>query len=399
MKVKIRAIICVLSMLSCNLCLFADEDCDNALNEAQQAYNAGNYSKAQSLYDYVVRECGASYGNASSKSQRCADALSPKLTVSRTNISVSASSGSTSITVTSNREWKLANTSSSLFSVSRSGENVSISYSANPNTSSRSDYFDVVTTDGSKSVRVTVTQQAKSNTTPYISVSRSSISASAFGTTEYITVSSNTTWEVQYPTATMYSVTRNGNTLTVKINENTTIQSRSDFFNVMTSDGSKLQKITLSQAGKSSSSANSTVSTPSQYQISRMTARFTSAYIEHNVMYNGERCMKIHSHFTIDNMKDYQAYVIAWVYDNNNQSQTSYRTDARYEKYINNSHSLLSWETVNPPYNSTEWKDFVLYFPNALLSKGGYVIIEIREYTSGKTLAWSNRITFTCGNQ
>ena len=234
----------------------ADEDCDLALREAKTAYNSGEYTKAKKLYDYVVSICGSSYGSASSWSQKCEDALTPKLSVSRSSISVGADSGTTSITVTSNRTWKLNNTSSSLFTVSRNGDNISISYSANPNTSSRSDYFDVVTTDGSKSVRVYVNQEANANTTPYLSVNKTSISASASGTTEYLTVSSNTTWEVQYASGTMYSVTRNGNTLTVKINANTTTESRNDYFNVKTTDGSKVQKISLSQSGKSTNSTS-----------------------------------------------------------------------------------------------------------------------------------------------
>ena len=40
------------------------------------------------------------------------------------------------------------------------------------------------------------------------------ISCSASGTTQYITVTSNTTWLIEHQTGTMYSVTKNGNTLT-----------------------------------------------------------------------------------------------------------------------------------------------------------------------------------------
>ena len=126
--------VCIISLISFAP-VYADEDCDLTLREAKTAYNAGEYSKAKKLYDYVVNICGASYGNASSWSQKCQEALTPKLSVSRSNISVGAYSGTTSITVTSNRTWKLNNTSSSLFTVNRSGDNITISYSANPNTS------------------------------------------------------------------------------------------------------------------------------------------------------------------------------------------------------------------------------------------------------------------------
>lgn len=391
---KIFFVLIILCTVS--LCVFAD-DCSDALSEAKSLYNSGNYAKAKSLFEYVKSECGSTYGDATNWVSKCDDALTPKLSLSRTSISVGAASGSTTITVTSNRTWGLKNTSSGMFSVSKSGNTITIQYYSNPSTSSRSDYFDVETTDGSKSVRVTVYQSGKT-ASPSLSVSKSSISAGASGTTEYITVTCNTTWEVQYPSGTMYSVTRNGNSLTVKINANSSTESRSDFFNIKTTDGSIVKKIQLSQSGKSSYSSNNNA-TPTQYQINQMSAKFTSAYIEHNVMNNGEKCMKIHSHMTIYNAKGFQTYVIAWVYNNSGANQKSYKTESKYSKYINDSHALLTWETVTPIYDASEWKDFVLYFPNALLSTGGYVQLEIREYTSGKTLAWSEKISFTYGNK
>ena len=252
MKTKFTFFLC-LACIFFSAPVLADDDCDQTLQDAKTAYNAGKYANAKKLYDYVIEICGPSYGNAASWSRKCQDALTPKLSVSRSNISVGAGAGTTSITVTSNRSWQLANTSSSLFTVTRNGDNITIKYSANPNTSSRSDYFDVKTEGGEKSVRVSVTQEAKVQTAPYISVSKTSITASSSGTTETLTVSSNTTWEVQYPSGTMYSVTRSGNTLTVKIEPNTSSDNRTDFFNVKTTDGSKVQKISLSQPGRSGS--------------------------------------------------------------------------------------------------------------------------------------------------
>ena len=247
-----KKIVCsIIVLLCCSQFVTLADDCSEALNEAKTLYNSSNYQKAKELFEYVKSECGSSYGDATNWIAKCDDALTPKLSLSRTSISVGASPGSTSITVTSNRTWELRNTSSSMFSVSKSGNTITIQNYSNSSTSSRNDYFDVVTTDGSKSVRVNVYQSGKA-ATPSLSVSKTSISAGASGITEHITVTCNTTWEVQYPSGTMYSVTRNGNTLTVKINANSSTESRSDFFNIKTKDGSKVQKITLSQTGKSS---------------------------------------------------------------------------------------------------------------------------------------------------
>ena len=253
-----KKILCsIVILLCCSQFVALADDCSDALSEAKNLYNSGNYAKAKSLFEYVKSECGSSYGDATNWIAKCDDALTPKLSLSRSSVSVGASSGSTTITVTSNRTWELRNTSSSMFSVSKSGNTITIQYYSNSSTSSRDDYFDVVTTDGTKSVRVYFYQSGKT-ASPSLSVSKTSISASASGTTEYITVTCNTSWEVQYPSGTMYSVTRSGNTLTVKINATSSTESRSDYFNVKTTDGSKVQKIQLTQSGIATLSVSKT---------------------------------------------------------------------------------------------------------------------------------------------
>ena len=388
MKRSCLATFCCLLLMS-SIPMWADEDCDATLREAKAAYNAEDYVKAKKYFDYVVDVCGGSYGDASSWSQRCQEALSPRLTVSRTNISVSAYSGTTSISVTSNRSWKLTNTSSSLFTVSRSGDNVSISYSANPNTTSRSDYFDVVTTDGSKSVRVYVSQEAKASTTPYLSVNKTSISTSSYGTTEYITVSSNTTWEVQYPSATMYSVTRNGNTLTVTIHENTSTESRSDFFNIKTTDGSKVQKISLSQTGRSASSSGSY-------------ATINNITVDHNVYQNGLKGMKIHVKFDAYSVYNHTVKVcVFFAYEGGSDLNGISGSD-----YVTPNGKATVQSTATANYSNTTWNDFTLFMPynNLNMRSGcGTVSLEgqvgIYDATSSKWLTSSNKkFYFTYSN-
>ena len=99
-----------------------------------------------------------------------------------------------------------------------------------------------------------------------LSVSKSYIYATASGITEYITVTSNRSWEIQYPSGGMYTARRDGNKVVVNISTNTTNATRNDFFNIRTTDGKKSIKITLSQAsGSSSSSSRSS----SSYQRNR----------------------------------------------------------------------------------------------------------------------------------
>lgn len=459
---KILYLIIVL-LFSSQYIILAD-DCSDALSEAKSLYNSGNYAKAKSLFEYVKSECGSSYGDATNWIAKCDDALTPNLSLSRTSISVGASSGSTSITVTSNRTWELRNTSSSIFSVSKSGNTITIQYYSNSSTNSRNDYFDVVTTDGSKSVRVNFYQGGKS-ASPSLSVSKTSISASANGITEYITVTCNTTWEVQYPSGTMYSVTRSGNTLTVKINANSSTESRSDYFNVRTTDGSKVQKIQLTQGGEATLSVSKTsifcsaggtteyitvtsskpweIQYPSgtMYSVTRSgntltvkilpnsstesrsdyfnvkttdgskvqkielkqtgksyssispKAKIHKVWAEHNVMYDGKKCMEIHVKFEVDNMKGKTGRVIAYFYTDSGTALTDYNSS-----YRTTNGKVSVGEDFTPSYDSSIWNDFVLYIPNSELhitNSGDYkFFVNIWSYNSDD-LAESDWVSFT----
>lgn len=380
--------VCLLGL--CLICLlpalriFADEDCDQALKEAGVAYKAENYSKAKNLYDYVASECGESYGNAASLSKKCQNALAPKLSVNPSSVSVGANSGSTYITVNSNRSWKLANTGSSLFTVSKNGDYVSISYSANPNTSSRSDYFDVVTTDGTKTVRVYVNQAAKAEE-PYLTVNKSSLSASASGTTEYITVSSNVAWEVQYPSGSMYSVTRNGNKLTVTINKNTSSDSRTDFFNVKTTDGSNVRKISLSQAGRTGSYA----------EINDIT-------VDHNVFKDGYKGMRIHVKFDTYSVLNHTISVCVYFYFSGGNALKGISGS----NYVTPNGTVTIQDSSTATYTNSTWNDYTLFMPYAYLNMSSGckdVSLEgrvgIYDDTAGKWLTDSQKkFTFSFSN-
>ena len=384
-----KKILCsIVIFLCCSQFIVLADDCSDALSEAKSLYNSGNYAKAKSLFEYVKSECGSSYGDATNWIAKCDDALTPKLSLSRSSVSVGASSGSTTITVTSNRTWELRNTSSSMFSVSKSGNTITIQYYSNSSTSSRDDYFDVVTTDGSKSVRVNFYQGGKS-ASPSLSVSKTSISASANGITEYITVTCNTTWEVQYPSGTMYSVTRSGNTLTVKINANSSTESRSDYFNVKTTDGSKVQKIELTQYGRTSSSSNS-------YAV------IENAWIEHNVYQNNIKGMKVHAKFSAYNIYNHKVGLVLHLVNSDGFGLKDYNNS-----YSDANGHVAHSDNAIASYTNTTWSDFVVFFPYSELHMTSgcknvtlKVQLGIYDWTSSKWLTDSNAqtISFTFSN-
>ena len=70
----------------------------------------------------------------------------------------------------------------------------------------------------------------------------------------------------------MYTATRSGNSVKVVISANTTTSTRTDFFNIRTTDGKETIKISLSQSSKSTSSYSSYNSGYSSYNRSRLSA-------------------------------------------------------------------------------------------------------------------------------
>lgn len=187
------------------------------------------------------------------------------LYVSKTSIACSASGTTDYLSVNCNGNWSIQYPSSSMYSATRNGNTITVHITPNYYTTSRSDFFNVVC--GDKVVKVSLSQSGKPSSTSSstssaasLSVSKTSIITGSSGTTEYLTVSSNRAWEIQYPTGGMYSVTRSGNTLKVTIYANTSSGTRENFFNVRLADGSKVIKVKLWQSGRATTSQSSSTS-------------------------------------------------------------------------------------------------------------------------------------------
>lgn len=328
-----------------NLSVFADETCDEALVEAKQKYNAGNYAKAKALFEFIKDECGSNYRDVNSWISKCNSALNPTLSLSRSSISFGSSSSSSSITVTSNCDWRIRTAGSSWLSTSISGNTINVSCSSNTSSSSRSSYFDVITTDGARSARVSVSQSGV--TPPSLSVSRTALSVGSSATTEYLTVTCNSSWEIQFPSGSMYSVTRSGNTLTVKINANTSTESRSDFFNIKTTDDSKSVRVTINQSGKSISSSSNNAF-----------ASIEKVWVDHNVYQNSLKGMRIHVKFTVYNMLNRTGQATVYFYYSNGNAL----------KDINGSYKTTNGNVAThvdftPNYTSCIFKDLQIFMP------------------------------------
>lgn len=258
--------------------VMADDECDQSLKDAKALYNAGKYKKAKEIFVYVQQICNPTYGSADTWVKKCDEAMnggpkpassskpqqssSPATTLSASKTQVNVSEGTTSefIAISSNKSWSISRYPDSWCQVSKSNTGITLTISSNTNTSSRSTSLQITTSDNKNNVTINVTQattKSSKSTAAYLSLSKTSISSSSYGTTEYITVNTNTAWEIEYPSASMYSVTKySNNSIKVVINKNTTSSSRSDYFNIKTTDGKQKVKVSLSQTAGSSSSSS-----------------------------------------------------------------------------------------------------------------------------------------------
>lgn len=85
-----------------------------------------------------------------------------------------------------------------------------------------------------------------------LSVSSSSLSFGSDSGTKTITVYCNREWSLANTSSNMFTVTRNGNRVTIRCNANSTTNNRSDYFDIKSNDGTKSQRIHISQTGRQS---------------------------------------------------------------------------------------------------------------------------------------------------
>ena len=302
-----KSLLLLLLSILCISPICADQyPCDQNSDLAVKCFHAGDFYPALLLFSEVSENCGKNYRNAAIMMQLSEDALR------RVNNILFVNEGDENIT----RELKY--TSDTLefqvvcfgkynvmlpdwcSLVEKTADNFVVRYQPNPTDSVRTG--NIVVKGGGQTIVITLVQPAMPkveepieqdtiivvivpDTVPEadtvavevipepavepLSVSTTSISAIASGKTEYIDVTCGKEWEIQYASGSMYSASRVGDRVKVKILPNNTYSSRSDYFYIRTKDESESFKITLSQlpaaqptSSSSTTSSSYTSSTP-----------------------------------------------------------------------------------------------------------------------------------------
>lgn len=298
---EIRRIFMVLFAIA--MPTIAMADCYTSLRQkAIEAYNQGEYDRAKNTFQAAKEDCPdaplnndidswiqkcesakkqhqqkTNQGSSSTNSQSASYLRVDNTTANSTKYLMSTSSSIT-IRVSCSSAYSVLNIPSWCWITNKTSTSFTLNYQANPNTYTR--YGNIDVNGGGTSIRLTLEQSAKtstsatnsSSTSPSLKVNKTLVVATASGVTEYITVTCNKAWEIQYPSGGMYTATRSGNSVKVVISANTTTSTRTDFFNIRTTDGKETIKISLSQSGKSTSSYSSYNSGYSSYNRSRLSA-------------------------------------------------------------------------------------------------------------------------------
>lgn len=183
-------------------------------------------------------------------------------------------------------------------------------------------------------------------TTTYLTVSNSELNFDANGGAKTITVTSNKDWEISVHPYSWGHLTRNGNTLTLRVDENTEREERTDFIKLSAAD--KEVRINITQEG-----------------ARKITGEIEDITVDHNVFENGVKGMKIHIKFTVQKMKGIQGTCAVYMYYEDGtplkDTNGSYRTTDGQCAFAKN---------FTPSYDDSIFNDFVIFVPLTELEAG-----------------------------
>lgn len=299
--------------------------------------------------------------------------------ISSQYVSFGSDGGNRTFTVSSSAAWKISVNTANWGHLSRSGNTLYLRVDANNSSSSRTDYFTI--SSGSKSIRVDISQ-GKGNS---LTVSSESLSFPSAGGSRTITVNSSSSWRIGTKTYDWGHLSTNGNTITLRVDANTTTSSRTDYFTVKA--GNLEKRINISQSGGTASSSKD--------------ATIKSVSVSNNADVDGEKGLSVNVSFNISGMKGYSGKVSCYFYDTSGNALID--TNDSYGTTGNPSCVAVS-RSINPGYDNTVYTDFDVKIPykelhlSSTYSRTLRVDVIIWDYSSGggHELTRKSGTTFTC---
>ena len=299
--------------------------------------------------------------------------------ISSQYVSIGSDGGNRTFTVSSSAAWKISVNTASWGHLSRSGNTLYLRVDANNSSSSRTDYFTI--SSGSKSIRVDISQGKRNSLT----VSTESLSFSSAGGSRTITVNSSSSWKIGTKTYDWGHLSTDGNTVTLRVDANTSTNSRTDYFTIKS--GNLEKRINISQSGNT--------------QITSNNATIKSVYVSNDADVDGEKGLSVKVSFDVSGMKGHNGRVSCYFYDTNGNALID--RNNRYHTSGTPS-NVSSGEDIKPRYDNSTYTDFEIKIPYSELhlsstySRTLRVDVVVWDYYSGsgKEVARKDGTTFTC---
>lgn len=287
--------------------------------------------------------------------------------------------GNRTFTVSSSAAWRISVNTASWGHLSRSGNTLYLRVDANNSSSSRTDYFTI--SSGSKSIRVDISQGRRNSLT----VSTESLSFSSAGGSRTITVNSSSSWKIGTKTYDWGHLSTDGNTVTLRVDANTSTNSRTDYFTIKS--GNLEKRINISQSGNTQTTSNN--------------ATIKSVYVSNDADVDGEKGLSVKVSFDVSGMKGHNGRVSCYFYDTNGNALID--RNNRYHTSGTPS-NVSSGEDIKPRYDNSTYTDFEIKIPYSELhlsstySRTLRVDVVVWDYYSGsgKEVARKDGTTFTC---
>lgn len=299
--------------------------------------------------------------------------------ISSQYVSFGSDGGNRTFTVSSNTAWKISVNTANWCHLSRSGNTLYLRVDANNSSSSRTDYFTI--SSGSKSIRVDISQGKRNSLT----VSTESLSFSSAGGSRTITVNSTSSWKIGTKTYDWGHLSTDGNIVTLRVDANTSTNSRTDYFTIKS--GNLEKRINISQSGNT--------------QITSNNATIKSVYVSNDADVDGEKGLSVKVSFDVSGMKGHNGRVSCYFYDTNGNALID--RNNRYHTSGTPS-NVSSGEDIKPRYDNSTYTDFEIKIPYSELhlsstySRTLRVDVVVWDYYSGsgKEVARKDGTTFTC---
>ena len=163
------------------------------------------------------------------------------LEISSSRADFSSSGGTKTFTVSSSSSWNIETPTESWGHLTRNGNTLTLKVDASRQEQKREDYFTI--TSGGKRLRVNI---AQSGISPVFAISPSNVNFTSTGGVRTFTVESSSPWEIGTQTTSWGQLTRNGNTLTLKVDANKLTSSREQYFTI--TSGTKSLRVNIAQS-------------------------------------------------------------------------------------------------------------------------------------------------------